>query len=106
MSSEHASTAPIRAERDPDAELDALVAAELAELKSRSRPAVTPAAAVPAFERIEAVLDRLVQMLRGHPERGALIERLRVATLADTPAAAEASMGAVAAEASAPRDPE
>jgi hypothetical protein len=111
MPHETATVGRNRAERDSDAELDALVAAEFAHLQPQvqpevARPATVPRVTTPAEESIEVELDRLARRLRGHPNCAALIERLRAASLGDGPAAAEALTTAVTAEAIPPRNPE
>jgi hypothetical protein len=84
MRSEPSATARHGAGHDLDAELDRLVAAEVAELTP------PPAPPAPAEEPIEAALQRLGERLRGHPEREALLERLRAVTLGESAAGAPA----------------
>ena len=97
--------------RDPNTELDALVAAELAQLQPQGRPEIARPATVQrvtaaAEKPIEVELDRMAQRLRGHPDCAALIERLRAASLGDGPAAADALTTADATEEASQSAPE
>lgn len=100
MQNEHATAAGGHCERDLYAELDELVAAEVAELRPsrvRAEPRPPLDTAEPQREEpVEAALERLAQRLQRHPDRELLLERLRTATLGTAPGVVEESAGAPA----------
>jgi hypothetical protein len=86
MPSEHRTVARLDIDSNPDAELDELVAAEMAELRPALRVGAAPPSErgeLPVEEPIDSALERLAQRLHIHPERAHLLDRLRVAVLGE-----------------------